>query len=95
LVLTYSFRYSQAEQKLADAQTALRKAEDEYTTIQDRMKEELVVFQNQRSCEMARTLRDFALAQGKLAKESSAKWKALMAKMAPIVDAQSQSGEVH
>lgn len=60
------------------------------------MKEELVVFQNQRSHEMARTLRDFALAQGKLAKESSTQWKALMAKMAPIVDAQSQSGpEVH
>lgn len=53
----------QAEKRLGDAEAAERKATEEYELIVNRMKEELVVFQAERSADMTRALRDFALAQ--------------------------------
>ena len=51
------------------------------------MKEELVEFQAERSQDMTRALRDFALAQAKLAKQSALHWRSLSEKMAPLVEA--------
>jgi hypothetical protein len=76
----------QAETKLNEAELAERKAADEYDLFQTRMKEEVVVFQAERSQDMTRALRDFALAQAKLAKQSAKQWKGLSDKMRPVVD---------
>jgi hypothetical protein len=76
----------QAETRLADAETAARKACDEYDIFATRMREELAVFQAERSQDMTRALRDFALAQAKLAKQSSRHWRELVDKMRPVVE---------
>lgn len=76
----------QGETKLNEAEQASRKASDEYELFVTRMKEELVQFQAERSQDMTRALRDFALAQAKLAKQSAQHWKGLSEKMQPIVE---------
>lgn len=80
----------QAETKLADAEQAERKAAEEYEKIKNIMREELVVFQSERSADMTRALQDFALAQAKLAKQSARHWKNLVDKLKPV---QSQNND--
>eukprot|EP01025_Chloroclados_australasicus_P000566 TRINITY_DN10256_c0_g1_i5.p1 TRINITY_DN10256_c0_g1~~TRINITY_DN10256_c0_g1_i5.p1 ORF type:complete len:416 (-),score=50.04 TRINITY_DN10256_c0_g1_i5:365-1612(-) len=75
-----------AEAKLSEAEEAARLANEEYQRIVDTMREELAVFQNEKSNEMTASLRDFALAQAKLAKQSAAKWRELSQRMQPAVD---------
>jgi hypothetical protein len=53
--------------------------------MQNVMREELVVFQSERSSDMTRALQDFALAQAKLAKQSARQWKNLVDKLKPEV----------
>jgi hypothetical protein len=53
--------------------------------MQNVMREELVVFQSERSADMTRALQDFALAQAKLAKQSARQWKNLVDKLKPEV----------
>lgn len=71
----------QAETKLNEAEAAEREATEAYENTRDTMRAELVVFQNDRSGDMTRTLRDFALAQAKLARTSAARWRGLVDKM--------------
>lgn len=71
----------QAETKLNEAEAAEREATEAYENTRDTMRAELVVFQNDRSGDMTRTLRDFALAQAKLARTSAARWRALVDRM--------------
>jgi len=70
----------------------MTKAQSAYEAIVETMREELLVFQNARSQDMARTLRDFALAQAKLAKQTAAQWKQLSGKMASSVQPQETVG---
>ena len=80
--------FVQAENRLADAEQARAKASEEYEKFQSTMREELVVFQAERSEDMTRALRDFALAQAKLAKQSAKQWRDLVDKMKPVVEGQ-------
>lgn len=79
---------AQAQRKLNDAEAAAQKAADEYELIQARMRDELVVFQAERSTDMTHALRSFALAQAKLAKQSAAQWRGLVEKVRPLVQPQ-------
>jgi hypothetical protein len=83
---------TQAQRKLNDAEAAARKAADEYELIQARMRDELVIFQTERSSDLTHALRNFALAQAKLAKQSATQWKGLVERMRPIVDQQTAQG---
>lgn len=78
----------QAEMRLEEAEGAARKAEEMYKLIQERMKHELLLFQRQRSDAMALALKDFALAQAKLAKQSANCWRGLMDRMGTFEGAQ-------
>lgn len=71
----------QAEAKLNDAEAAERAAVEHYEAMAARMREEVAVFQAERSDDMARALRDFALAQAKLARQSAVQWRGLAGKM--------------
>lgn len=76
----------QAETKLNEAEAAEREATEAYEQTRETMRAELVVFQNDRSGDMTRTLRDFALAQAKLARTSAARWRGLVDKMKTSVN---------
>lgn len=78
----------QAETKLNEAEAAEREAAGAYEQTRETMRAELVVFQNDRSGDMTRTLRDFALAQAKLARTSAARWRGLVDKMKTSVNTQ-------
>ena len=82
----------QAETRLSEAEAAAQKANDEYEAIVTRMREELVVFQAERSKDMTRALRDFALAQAKLSKQSAKHWRELSDKMRPTVERMQAEG---
>lgn len=71
----------QAESKLNEAEVAERAAAEHYEAMAVRMREEVAVFQAERSEDMARALRDFALAQAKLARQSAVRWRGLAGKM--------------
>eukprot|EP00892_Ulva_mutabilis_P000841 jgi/Ulvmu1/10758/UM068_0048.1 len=71
----------QAETKLNDAEAAERAAGEQYDAMAARMREEVAAFQAERSDDMARALRDFALAQAKLARQSAVRWRGLVGKM--------------
>lgn len=71
----------QAEAKLNEAEAAERAAAQHYESVAVRMREEVAVFQAERSDDMAAALRDFALAQAKLARQSAVQWRGLAGKM--------------
>jgi hypothetical protein len=77
----------QAESKLSETEAAERKAVDEYEGLRVRMQDELVAFQSERSQDLSRALRDFALAQAKLARQTASQWRGLADKMRPAVEA--------
>ena len=76
----------QAETKLSEAEAGERRAREAYDALAGRMREELVLFQAQRSGDATQALRDFALAQAKLAKQSARHWRDLVGKMRPVVE---------
>lgn len=76
-------RILETEREVEAAEERVQNAKSDYENIVERMSEELGRFQKERAVEMSVVLRDFALAQAKLASQNARDWGLLVNQLQP------------
>mmetsp|Transcript_6118 Transcript_6118/g.17083 ORF Transcript_6118/g.17083 Transcript_6118/m.17083 type:complete len:450 (-) Transcript_6118:213-1562(-) len=76
-------KVAQAERELNEATVNAEKAKEEYDKIVHSMGSELTRFQTERAADIAEVLRNFAIAQAKLASDTAKAWRQLIPEIAP------------
>uniref|UniRef100_A0A061QU72 Sorting nexin-1/2 n=1 Tax=Tetraselmis sp. GSL018 TaxID=582737 RepID=A0A061QU72_9CHLO len=76
-------KVSHAERDLNEATSNAEKAKEEYDVIVGRMNDELVRFQKERAADIGEVLKEFALAQAKLASDTAKAWQQVIPQISP------------